>query len=274
MIKDKSGNTVTKDHDKRVKDVTKRGQSITKKDKDFHNRIDTRSNDYKNNGRRGYEGRVASYREFGARWHGYYTPWYAVGFCGGFYWGFNPFLDINTFFWNPSIYWFYNAYDPYIDQTWYGADFNNYPVLQTGFRYVGVFTPTEEFKDLGLDMTGLSVQAQAGFRSSMNVLGDQLNADSIARLGAPLASGDVVVNHYQTLPNDGGLVVEGYVAKANGQFAFKALLNFYSPESSIVFAPSQPADGNVSPAELQQLNNLNSQIVNMGGIIEGANSQK
>jgi hypothetical protein len=200
-----------------------------------------------------------------------YRPWWNEGFYGGCYWEFHPVLDIDTYFYDPVVYWFYESdADDYYYRTWYGSDYDRYPELHSGFKYVGVFYPTEEFRDLNLGISALGVEVQARYRRASIVLGDRIDSEFRRRGGHALGENDVVIDHYQILPDDQGVVVEGFVDQDNQEFAFKSVLDLSNPDNTMVFSVS--ADETPSDDELDQLRQVNTRIEDLGGVAEGATS--
>jgi len=198
-----------------------------------------------------------------------YRPWWNEGFYGGCYWEFHPDLDIDTYFYNPVVYWFYGAdADDYYYRTWYGTDYERYPELRTRFRYVGAFYPTEEFRDLNLGLSAMGMDAQVRYRRASEIMGDQLERKLKVRGGSALSENAIVVDHYQILPDDKGVVVEGFVDQDDVQFAFKAVQDLSSPDDTAVFAAS--ADQDIADADLEQLRQVNTRIEDMGGVAEGS----
>ena len=81
-----------------------------------------------------------------------------------------------------------------------------------------------------------------------------------------LGRNDIVVNRYEILDR-GGVVVEGFVAHDNQQFAFKGLLDLNDPNQTLVFAPAA-VQAAPSDAQLLDLRGLNDRIMLMGGTDE------
>ena len=213
-----------------------------------------------------YRDRYTGYR---AEWRDRWSPWWNHGFYGGYYWEFHPFLDIDTYYYDPTITWFYvGDWDDYYYRTWYGADYDTYVELHRPCRYVGIIYPTEEFRDLNLGVSGMPVPVQLAYRNAFDTFYSRLEAILAARGGAALAQDSVVVDHYQTLPDDAGIVVEGFVSQDAQQFPFKALLDLGNPDSSLVFAPTSDTEAPSASADAD-LDNLNQRISDLGGVIEG-----
>ena len=200
-----------------------------------------------------------------------YRVYATHGFYGGFYWNFNAYYDIDTYFWNPTIYWFYsNDYDDYYYRNWYGNDYDTYRDLQRSFQYVGVFFPTEEFRDLNLAVSVMSARTQVNYRAAMVEMTNRLAQETSTRGGfGILQRDDVVVTHFQLLPEDNGIVVEGFVGQDRSQFAFKAFLDLDYPGSTMVFVPTVYSGGSYSDNDLYRLDQINDRIYDAGGEVEG-----
>jgi hypothetical protein len=238
--------------------------------RDSHVRVwvDQRGAEFRNH----YHPVLISHNDRFVRYHDEYRerfrPWWNEGFYGGCYWGYHPFYDIDSYFYDPMIYWFYvNDMDDGYYRTWYGSDYDRYPVFRTRYRYVRAFYPTEEFRDMNLGISALSIDTQARYLQTSTVLGDRLAAELKDRGGNDLDEQSVVVDHYQILPDDKGVVVEGFVDQDDVQFAFKAVQDFSNPDKTTVFAAA--ADEDVNSDRLDQLRQLNTQVEDMGGVAEG-----
>ncbi len=200
-----------------------------------------------------------------------YKPWWSQGFYGGYYWDFHPNYDIDTYFYNPVVYWFYGSdQDEYFYNSWYGPTYTNYPVFRSKFRYNRVFFPTEEFRDLNLGVSSMDIDAQANYLDASTVLGDRLALEVQNRGGAELGENAVVVDHYQVLPDDKGVVIEGFVDQDDVQFAFKAVQDLSNPEKTTLFAAT--ADEDLSDDGVDRLQQINTQIEDLGGVAEGTES--
>jgi hypothetical protein len=197
-----------------------------------------------------------------------YRPWWNEGFYGGCYWGFHPFIEIDTYFYNPVVYWFYGSdWDDYYYRTWYGPVYVQYPVMRRPYRHVGVFFPTEEFRDLNLGVSAMGIEVQANYLQSAELLGDRLELELKNRGGHALSENSVVVDHYQVLPDDKGVVIEGFVDQDDVHFAFKSVQDLAHPDGSKVFAVSD--DQEPTEQNLDQLRDINTQIEDLGGVAEG-----
>jgi hypothetical protein len=211
--------------------------------------------------------RFAHYHDF---YRDRYRPWWNEGFYGGCYWKYNPYYDMDSYFYNPVVYRFYGTdMDDYYFRTWYGSDYDRYPEFRSRYRYVGVFFPTEEFRDLNLGVSAMGTAVQAKYFRASTILGDLLNEEVQNRGGSSLRQKSVVINHFQILPADRGIVVEGFVNQKDVQFSFKAFEDLVNPENTRLFSVS--ADDEMSNDQLDALRELNTQIEDQGGVVEGAN---
>ena len=176
-------------------------------------------------------------------------------------------LGHSTYYYVPGIYWFYNdGWDDYYYETWYGGGYAAWPVeWRIPFKHRGAFFPTEEFRDLNLDMNGTPVQIQIEYRRSISALADHLATETLGHGGnGVLQMASVVIDHYQLILDSQGVEVEGFVSQDGYQFPFKALLDLSNPDEPEVFIPSSAQP---TPEEQGQLNELNSHITDLGGVI-------
>jgi hypothetical protein len=206
-------------------------------------------------------------------WHRDWAPWFGCGFYGGYYWAINPFWAIDTYYYIPGIYWFYNDdWNDYYYTTWYGGDYSEWPVAyRTPFRHHGAFFPTEEFRDLNVDINGAPMQTQIEYRRSMSAMVDILATEVATRGGdGELAQGSIVIDHYQLLLDSDAVEVEGFVSNEGIEFPFTAILYLQDPEQPEVFIPGA---NETQPTELerQQLELINSHITDLGGVVTPTN---
>jgi hypothetical protein len=139
--------------------------------------------------------------------------------------------------------------------------------MRRPYRHVGVFYPTEEFRDLNLGVSAMGIETQANYLQSAEFLGDRLELEVRNRGGHALSENSVVVDHYQVLPDDKGVVIEGFVDQDDVHFAFKSVQDLTHPDGSKVFAVSD--DQEPTAESLDQLRNINTQIEDLGGVAEG-----
>jgi hypothetical protein len=205
-------------------------------------------------------------------WHAGWTGWYGCGFHGGYYWGLNPFWGMDTYYYVPGIYWFYNNdWNDYYYTTWYGSDYAAWPAeYRTPFKHAGAFFPTEEFRDLNLDLSGASMQTQIEYRRAMTALDNVLATEVTARGGdGILTQGSIVINHFELMLDSQAVEVEGFVSEEGIDFPFSAILYLQTPEQPEVFIPGQAGPGanesQPAPSEQQQLLEFNAHLTDLGG---------
>jgi hypothetical protein len=262
---DPHGNLVDPHNGDRIHQVNDRMNNVMRHDPRVTENVNRWSSVYRTDYRAHIVERGPECDRWIGEWRDRFSPWRSYGFCGGFWWAFHPYYDIDSYYWNPAIYWFYGSdWDDYYYQTWYGPDYDAYPQLHQPFPYVGVFFPTEEFRDLNLSVSGFPVLEQINYREAMRVLVQELQQQVT---GTTLGANEVVIDHFQILPNDAGIVVEGFVGQDQSQFPFKALLDLRDPSQTQVFVPGM-ADGEPSGAQLAGLDALNERVVQLGGVVE------
>ncbi len=218
-----------------------------------------------------YIPRTTWYNSYYPSWRVHYSHWGRWGFYGGFYWNLRPVADIGVYFYNPMIHWFYSPhYDEYYYNTWYNSGITVYPEMRTPFPYAGVYYPTEEFKDLNLGMSQANVTAQVNYRRAMIdfTLKLQQQVSMIMGYNVSLSANDVVINHYQQLNGDVGVVIEGFVSyQQQSSYPFKAYLDLNTGNADLFVTGNSGQSPN--PTEIDQLGNLNSRIQGAGGVVEG-----
>jgi hypothetical protein len=216
-------------------------------------------------------------------WRSRYVVWAPYGFYGGYYWDVHPFYTIDTYFYCPEVYWFYNTdWDVDFYHDWYGDHYTDWAKYQVPFNRPGVFFPTEEFRDINIDVAGLkNINEEIGYRQAMNNFSDTLALEVSKQTGvAPanaLLQDSIVIDHYQLLLDDWNIEIEGFVSETviNAQgasvdvnFPFKALIDLGHPALNIVFIPTgDSADPNSLDA--QNLKRLNDKILSDGGVVDG-----
>jgi len=202
------------------------------------------------------------YRDFG--WHNYYHGFWGYGFFGGFYYPFRPCFGIADYFFYPALYWLYvDAIEDAFYLAWYPNYYYGNPI--TPFPYVGVWYPTEELVDMGVEVSAQPDIAQDNFRQGMTLLTQALTQQIANNLDASVTLGtnEIVVTHYQNL-QDTAYAMDGFVdsPSLNLHVAFKALVDMSDPSKSMVFVPTgaQP-----TPADDGILNMINQRIIALGG---------
>ena len=157
------------------------------------------------------------------------------------------------------LYWLYNsAVDAEFYSDWYGPS-----VTITPFPYAGAFYPTDDIRDMGVEISSWDADGQAHFRSSMDNFASSL-AQAISLAVGPgftFEANDIVIDHYVNLQNQ-AIVVEGFVDRGDLHLAFKALLNIADPSQTMVFVPTSQEP---TPADLATLKAMNDRIVQLGG---------
>lgn len=190
----------------------------------------------------------------------YYSNWYRHGFYGGYWYPVRPCYDIHLYFWYPILYWFYmDSWDPDYYRVWY-PDYDGYVVP---FKYARVFYPSDTFRDLGIEVSAMSIVQQMNFREDLVQVVDTLAQTISDNLESSivLSDNDIVINHYENL-EDQAIVIEGFVDRDDLHLAFKALLDLNDTTQTLVFAPvnQEPTD-----SDLITLQTINDRIQALGG---------
>jgi hypothetical protein len=270
VYRDPHGNVYTGRHNDRITYGRSRVDSVMRRDPRVGTWVNRYSDWYRTNRYPYSVSRHNWYYGHYNTWRNHYSHWWRYGFYGGYYWNYRPILDINVYFYNPMIYWFYvSTWDDYYYRTWYGAYYDQYPELRSPFPYAGIFFPTEEFRDLSISISSMGIQAQIAYRHAVVSLHDQLRAQmsSLLNYNVVFGQNDIVITHYQFMPNDNGVVVEGFANYQQNSLPFKAYLDL-NVGSAYVFTVS--SDGSSpTPQELAALDELNARITAAGGVIEG-----
>jgi hypothetical protein len=196
-----------------------------------------------------------------------YGIWQNYGFCAdGRCFDYQPDYTIDTDYSNPVIYrLFVGALDSDSCSAWYGADgCDEYPGLLSPFKYTGIFYPTQDFADLNILLSQLSVDAQASYETGLRRLGDYFTSIT----GNVPDQSSVVVDYYQVMPNSTAVVIEGFVFLSDGsERPFKAFLSLQDSSIDAFFIPSAD-DGSELPSDVQALSTLNNLIYSFGGVVE------
>ncbi len=174
----------------------------------------------------------------------------------------HPWYAIDTYFVYPMVNWMYvGKVDVEYYRTWYGADYDSCPV--TTFAYARAFFPTQQMRDLGMEMSGLKASLQCGFRKAMVTMTQSLVDQVASQIGASftLADSDIVVNHYQNLGNT-GVEMEGFINHDTINLPFKAVLDLVTPANTYAFIPTQDEP---NPADEANLGKVNAHIKKLGG---------
>jgi hypothetical protein len=214
--------------------------------------------------------RFGFYGGFGPRFNPYYSRWWYPYHFYGFYWGINPYYEMDSYYWNPMVYWFYcDGWDPEFYSAWYGPDYPTFAENPTPFYRIGVFFPTVAFRDLLVGVSDWDVARQNVFRDEMRDLTVRLEADVSETVGASvvLERNAIVINNTQVL-DDAAIVLDGFVTYGQTvQLPFRALLNLNDESQDSVFV-SNSNTAAPSEAEIQQLQQLNNQVTTLGGVLQ------
>ena len=264
---DQIGNRITQDHAQRVEQGHELTKNIMKSDQKIRNAVVKSNSFYSKNYQPRIQNRTVIINKYFNRNPVFIRPvyvpfWHNHGFYGGFYYGFYPVLAIESFFFNPMVYWLFSPYhDPYYYQTWYVNEYHSYPTLKTPFLYNGIYYPTENLKTLLVAVSAMPVDRQAKFRDAISSFSQDIAQQlaDITNRHVQLSTGDIVITHYEVLGYDDAIVVEGFVGQSGREFQFKGLLDLNHPELSLSFIPS---DLNKDPNELNltRLDLLNQRI--------------
>lgn len=210
--------------------------------------------------------RYNSYYSYYVTYRDRYSDWYRYGFYGGFAYSFRPVFDISIYFYNPLVYWCYSYdRDDYYYSRWYGNDYDRYYELRQPFPYVGVYFPTDSFRDLLIGVGSMDVNRQLAFRGGFRSVTDILRTKLSQTLGTNVSfsSNDIVVTNFDLLRND-AIVFEGWVNYYNQYYPFKAFIDLNQPNQSIVFITnSQRYDASLDAA--RDLEMMNGRISQLGG---------
>jgi hypothetical protein len=251
-----------------VREVRERENNVMRRDREVVRIVNNHSTYYVRNQRTIVVSRYTYVNNYRTRYYTQYTPWYRYGFRGGYYYQVRPYYDIHTYYWNPMFGWLYvSSWDYHYYRTWYGNDYYTYPELQRPFTYVGAFYPTEDFRDLNLEISWLPNYKHVNYRRALQSLASQIDEEIKYQTynRGRLNRNDIIVNNYQVLPHEEGVVIEGFVSNDLHQFPFKALLDLERPDESYFFIPRS---ANPTTAELNELELLNQRILYLGGYVD------
>jgi hypothetical protein len=203
--------------------------------------------------------------------HRYYNSgWFPRGFYGGFWYPVLPCFDVESYFAYPTVFWlFYTDIDyagyweNYYGPGWSDGDSDPAPAPVAAFPFAGVFYPTDTLRDLGMEVSAMSADAQVNFQTAMVNFVQEVQDEVSDQRTAPITLNqfDLVVNHYQNL-QDQAIVVEGFVSHNGIQYAFKALIDLLDPSQTITFIPSSQDPTGANDANLQI---INQRIIELGG---------
>jgi hypothetical protein len=197
----------------------------------------------------------------------FFNHWHNHFFYGGYYYGFHPVPEIDLYFYNPMVYWFYQpAIDEGYYRNWYGPHYDAYPILHQPFAYHGLYYPTENLRLLLFGVSAMTVDKQVNFRQSMNLFTQELaqNMANSLHTHVRLANGDVVITHYEMLGTDEGVVVEGFVNMGEMDYNFKGVLDLNVPARTEVLAPVS-MDQDPTVQQLTTIDHINAHVAELRG---------
>ncbi len=274
---DFNGNRVTDDHLHRIDFANQRATSVMRKDPHVENHVNFHSAVFVGTLHPIYEKKNVLINEHFSHYHSFvvehplvWEAWHRHHFYGGFYYGFHPVPDIQLYFYNPLVHWFYiGTWDDDYYRTWYGQEYEAYPNLNHPFDYFGVFYPTDNLRQLLFGVSAMSVEKQAKFRSRISTFTQELTQQLANQLKSHvvLSKGDVVITHYEILGYDDAIVLEGFANFQTKTHNFKSMINLTDngPVQTEVFvAPS--SENPPSPDQLKSLDALNATIDTIRGV--------
>lgn len=192
----------------------------------------------------------------------YLGLWHRHFFYGGFYYGFHPVLDIDLYFYNPMVHWFYvGAFDEGYYRNWYKAEYDAYPELHHSFEYHGLYFPTDNLKQLLFGVSAMPIDKQINFRIAMVQFTKRIAQQMANGLDThvKLSNGDISVTHYEILSYDNGVALDGFVTFKGKSYNFRGLLDLVSTSQTDVFVPAN-WEGEPSEKQLAQLDSVNGKI--------------
>jgi len=271
---DSLGNHVTEDHLNRVNFANNRSEQFMRNDVRVTNVVGVGRARFVNFYRPAYvrqnvvfDGYVNRYNTFVLGHPPFLGVWYHHYFYGGLYWGFHPVVDIDAYFYNPMVYWFYaGAADDYYYRSWYANQYDSYPELHRSFQYHGLYYPTENLRQLLFGVSAMPVEKQVAFRDAISQFTKRVAQKMANELDTHvhLANGDIVATHYEIIGYDSAIDLEGFVSFQGKEYNFKGLLDLQSPGQTDVFIPAT-WDQNPSPEQLNTLDTLNNKINELKG---------
>jgi hypothetical protein len=271
---DSMGNHITEDHMNRVDFAKNRADTVMRTDNHVTDVVHIGRTHYVNYFRPEFDHKRVFFTDGILRYNNFVITnpliidtWHHHYFFGGFYYGFHPVLDIDTYFYNPSVYWFYvGSFDEGYYRSWYQDHYDAYPQFHKAFEFHGVYYPTDNLRQLLFGVSAMPSDKQARFRTAITNF-TRLLAQGLANgLGkkVTLTKGDIAVTHYEIIGYDDAIVLEGVVNHNNKTYNFKGLLDLETPGQTSVFVPAT-WDKDPTPEQLAKLDELNSRI----GVIKG-----
>ena len=276
---DINGNRVTDDHLHRVEFAGQRASTVMRNDPHVANHVSYHSAAFVSTLHPVYQQKSVlinehfqHYRTFIVDHPAVWQRWHAHHFYGGFYYGFHPVSDIQIYFYNPMVHWFYiGTWDEQYYRTWYAGEYAAYPQLNHPFEYYGVYYPTDNLRQLLFGLSAMPVERQAVFRTEVSSFTQDLTQQLANQLKThvTLSKGDVVITHYEILGSDEAVEVEGFVNFQNKSHNFKGMINLLSsdhasPNRTQVFVATSSAEGPTDP-QLKALDSLNASIDQVRG---------
>jgi len=271
---DSLGNRVTSDHAGRIQFATGRSESVMRNNVRVTDSVHYGRSTFANHYRPGFESRSVVFNNYSNHYNMMvvehplvFDYWHRHAFYGGLYYGFHPLLNIDSFFYNPMVYWmFVPTYNEYYYRTWYSAEYDAYPALHYPFAYHGLYYPTENLKQLLFGVSAMPVDKQVQFRASLTLFTKQLAQNLANQLGqhVRMSNGDIVVTHYEVVGYDESIVLEGFINFGGAEHNFKGLLDLQEPTLTSAFIP-QVLEREPSTLDVQPLDEMNSKITQMKG---------
>jgi hypothetical protein len=272
-VRDVRGNYVTHAQVGRVRHADERMRTVMRPDRRIASHLNGYSSIYQSRYRPNILNRYNSYNDLWRVRPERWSRWYNYGFYGGYYWNLGEYCEIQSYYWNPFVYYYYasdystNYWNDssYLYQTWYGNDYASLPSYREPFPYSGVFYPTTSLRDLLLGASDMSINDQNAFHQSVRRMVDllQLRLGSIFGSGFRLERNDIVITHYRLVDGQ-ATVVEGTAGRDQDQYPFKAYLDLRSPARSEVFLATSedPTANQNSLRDLDRLNDSIDRVIN------------
>ena len=201
-----------------------------------------------------------------------WETWHAHGFYGPWWYGFYPVSNIEIYFYNPMVYWFYTPYwDDFYYRTWYATEYNAYPDLNRPFPFYGVWYPTDNLRQLLFGASAMSAEKQAAFRSQVQVFTQMVTQElaNQVQTHVSLSKGDIALTHYEIVGYDDAVILEGAVSFQSKTYNFKGLVNLNAAnkdkehQTQVFLAAS--SESPPTQGQLKQLDQLNASIGQVRG---------
>ena len=268
---DVNGNRVNDEHLSRVDFANHRSAEVMRTDAHVNNHVTYHSATFVSNFRPIYQQKNVVFNEHLEHYHQFviahplvWDAWHAHHFYGGYYYGFHPIPNIEIYFYNPMVHWFYiGTWDDQYYRTWYASEYEAYPALNRPFQYYGVYYPTDNLRQLLFGVSAMSVDKHAAFRSQINTFTQDITQQLANQLKTHvvLSKGDLVITHYEILGYDDAVVLEGAVNFQSKSHNFKGMINLNPTDTSeahrtqaFVAVSSENPPGQDQLSSLDQLN--------------------